>query len=163
MTAGNSTPLSDGAAVVLVSGESWAQHTGWPTLARVVDAQVAAADYVTGREDLLLAPARALPMLLERTGLTLADFDRIEVHEAFAATVLATLSAWSKQGLGDVDRSKLNVNGSSLAAGHPFAATGARIAATLAKMLSELGPGSLGLMSICAAGGQGVVAILEGI
>jgi len=163
MTAGNSTPLTDGAAVVLVAEESSAHEQGWPALARVVDAQVAAADYVTGREDLLLAPTRALPVLLERTGLSLADFDLVEVHEAFAATVLATLAAWSRQGLGEVDRSRLNVNGSSLAAGHPFAATGARIAASLAKMLSEKGRGSLGLISICAAGGQGVVAILEGV
>ncbi|HET9128688.1 MAG TPA: acetyl-CoA C-acyltransferase, partial [Propionibacteriaceae bacterium] len=163
MTAGNSTPLSDGAAVVLVAEESRARDNGWPALARVVDAQVAAADYVTGREDLLLAPARALPVLLERTGLRLSDFDFIEVHEAFAATVLATLAAWSGQGLGEVDRARLNVHGSSLAAGHPFAATGARIAASLAKMLSRKGRGSLGLISICAAGGQGVVAILEGV
>ena len=132
-------------------------------LARVVDAQVAASDYVTGREDLLLAPVRALPVLLERTGLTLGDFDLVEVHEAFAATVLATLDGWKREGLGDRDRSRLNVNGSSLAAGHPFAATGARIVASLAKMLAERGTGSLGLVSICAAGGQGVVAILEGM
>ena len=163
MTAGNSTPLSDGAAVVLVAEESRARERGWPALARVVDAQVAATDYVTGHEDLLLAPARALPVLLERTGLRLSDFDVVEVHEAFAATVLATLAAWRDQGLGEVDRAKLNVHGSSLAAGHPFAATGARIAATLAKILSRKGPGSLGLVSICAAGGQGVVAILEGV
>ena len=163
MTAGNSTPLTDGAAVVLVAEESVVRERGWPALARVVDAQVAATDYVTGREDLLLAPARALPVLLQRTGLSLADFDFVEVHEAFAATVLATLAAWSGQGLGEVDRAKLNVNGSSLAAGHPFAATGARIAAGLAKMLAQKGPGSLGLISICAAGGQGVVAVLEGV
>ncbi len=163
MTAGNSTPLTDGAAVVLVAEAASAAELGWPALARVVDAQVAASDYVTGHDDLLLAPVRALPALLDRTGLTLADFDLIEVHEAFAATVLATLDAWKRAGVGEIDRSRLNVNGSSLAAGHPFAATGARIVATLAKMLAERGPGSLGLVSICAAGGQGVVAILEGM
>ncbi|MDA8440023.1 MAG: acetyl-CoA C-acetyltransferase [Propionibacterium sp.] len=163
MTAGNSTPLTDGAALVLVAERSRAAELGWPALARVVDAQVAASDYVTGREDLLLAPVRALPVLLERTGLTLGDFDLVEVHEAFAATVLATLEGWRREGLGDLDRARLNVNGSSLAAGHPFAATGARIVASLAKMLAERGTGSLGLVSICAAGGQGVVAILEGM
>ena len=163
MTAGNSTPLTDGAALVLVAERSRAAEFGWPALARVVDAQVAASDYVTGREDLLLAPVRALPVLLERTGLTLGDFDLVEVHEAFAATVLATLEGWRREGLGDLDRARLNVNGSSLAAGHPFAATGARIVASLAKMLAERGTGSLGLVSICAAGGQGVVAILEGM
>ncbi len=163
MTAGNSTPLTDGAALVLVAERSRAAELGWPALARVVDAQVAASDYVTGREDLLLAPVRALPVLLERTGLTLGDFDLVEVHEAFAATVLATLEGWRREGLGDLDRARLNVNGSSLAAGHPFADTGARIVASLAKMLAERGTGSLGLVSICAAGGQGVVAILEGM
>jgi len=163
MTAGNSTPLTDGAALVLLAEEEWARSQGWPVLARVVDAQVAAADYVTGEEDLLLAPTRAVPVLLERNGLTLADFDFVEVHEAFAATVLATLKAWEGQGLGAIDRSRLNVNGSSLAAGHPFAATGARIVATLAKLLAERGPGSRGLISICAAGGQGVTAILEAV
>lgn len=163
MTAGNSTPLTDGAATVLLAEQQVAQQRNWPIWAKVVDAQVAASDYVTGREDLLLAPTRALPELLHRTGLTLADFDFLEVHEAFASTVLATLAAWEQGGLGVADRSKLNVHGSSLAAGHPFAATGARIVASLAKMLHQRGPGSLGLISICAAGGQGVVAILEGM
>lgn len=161
MTAGNSTALTDGAAVVLLAEEDYARGRGWPVLARVVDAQVAAADYTTGAEDLLLAPARAIPALLERNNLTLADFDFYEFHEAFASTVLATLKALEKDGVGTVDRSKLNVNGSSLAAGHPFAATGGRIVASLAKMLAAKGPGSRGLISICAAGGQGVVAILE--
>ena len=161
MTAGNSTALTDGAAVVLLAEEDYARGRGWPVLARVVDAQVAAADYTTGAEDLLLAPARAIPALLERNNLTLADFDYYEFHEAFASTVLATLKALEKDGVGTVDRSKLNVNGSSLAAGHPFAATGGRIVASLAKMLAAKGPGSRGLISICAAGGQGVVAILE--
>ena len=161
MTAGNSTPLTDGAAVVLLAEEESAKERGWLVLARVVDAQVAATDYVNGAEDLLLAPARAIPVLLERNGLTLADFDYYEIHEAFASTVLATLKSLEQAGHGSVDRSKLNVKGSSLAAGHPFAATGGRIVATLAKMLHEKGPGSRGLISICAAGGQGVVAILE--
>ena len=129
----------------------------------LVDAQVAASDYVTGAEDLLLAPARAIPELLARNGLTLDDFDLIEIHEAFAGTVLATLKALEEGGVGTVDRAKLNVNGSSLAAGHPFAATGGRIVASLAKALAARGPGSRGLISICAAGGQGVVAILEAV
>ena len=161
MTAGNSTALTDGAALVLVAEEEYARGRGWPVWARVVDAQVAAADYTTGKEDLLLAPTRAIPKLLERNGLTLADFDFLEIHEAFASTVLATIKALEANGVGTVDRSKLNVKGSSLAAGHPFAATGGRIVASLAKMLHERGPGSRGLISICAAGGQGVVAILE--
>ncbi|MHA6525818.1 acetyl-CoA C-acetyltransferase [Tessaracoccus sp. G1721] len=161
MTAGNSTALTDGAALVLLAEEEYARGRGWPVWARVVDAQVAAADYTTGKEDLLLAPTRAIPKLLERNGLTLADFDFLEIHEAFASTVLATIKALEAGGVGTVDRAKLNVKGSSLAAGHPFAATGGRIVASLAKMLYERGPGSRGLVSICAAGGQGVVAILE--
>ena len=163
MTAGNSTALSDGAAVVLLAEEEWARNHGWPVLARIVDTQLAAADYVTGAEDLLLAPTRAIPVLLQRNGLSLDDFDFIEIHEAFASTALATIKALEKNGVGVVDRSKLNVNGSSLAAGHPFAATGARIVASLAKMLAEKGPGSRGLVSICTAGGQGATAILEAI
>lgn len=162
MTAGNSTALTDGAAVVLLAEEQHARDRHWPVLARVVDSQVAASDYVTGAEDLLLAPTRAIPEILERNKLTLADFDYIEIHEAFASTVLATLAALEKSGVGAVDRAKLNVLGSSLAAGHPFAATGGRIVATLAKLLNRKGPGSKGLVSICAAGGIGVVAILEG-
>ncbi len=161
MTAGNSTPLTDGAAVVLLAEQEEARRRNWPVLARFVDAEVGASDYVTGAEDLLLAPTHAVPRLLERNGLTLADFELVEVHEAFAGTVLATLEAWEQSGLGTVDRSRLNVNGSSLAAGHPFAATGGRIVASLAKMLAAKGPGSKGLISICAAGGQGVTAILE--
>ncbi len=161
MTAGNSTALTDGAAVVLLAEEGVARARNWPVLARVVDAQVAAADYPLGAEDLLLAPVRAIPVLLARNGLTLDDFALIEIHEAFAATVLATLAALEAQGTGVVDRSRLNTNGSSLAAGHPFAATGARIVASLAKMLAARGPGARGLVSICAAGGQGVTAILE--
>lgn len=161
MTAGNSTALTDGAAVVLLAEEELARQRDWPVLAKVVDAQVAASDYVNGGDDLLLAPAQAIPVLLERNGLTLDDFDFYEFHEAFASTVLATLKSLEQTGVGTVDRARLNVKGSSLAAGHPFAATGARIVASLAKMLAEKGPGSRGLISICAAGGQGVVAILE--
>jgi len=163
MTAGNSTPMTDGAATVLLAAEDWARAHHWPVLARVVDAQVAASDYVTGNEDLLLAPVRAIPVLLERNGLTLADFDFYEFHEAFAATVLATLAALERNGVGTVDRARLNVHGSSLATGHPFAATGTRIVATLAKLLAERGPGSRGLVSICAAGGQGVAALLAAV
>ena len=161
MTAGNSTALSDGAAVVLLAERGHAEERGWPVLAKVVDAQVAATDYVTGNEGLLMAATRAIPQLLERNGLGLGDFDFYEIHEAFASTVLATLAALEDAGHGTIDRAKLNVKGSSLAAGHPFAATGGRIVASLAKMLAEKGPGSRGLISICAAGGQGVVAILE--
>jgi acetyl-CoA C-acetyltransferase len=172
MTAGNSTPLTDGASAVLLGSDEWAASKGLPVLAHLVDAQTAAVDYVHGGEGLLMAPVHAVPVLLARNGLTLQDFDLYEVHEAFASTVLATLKAWEDAAyckdtlgldapLGPVDRSKLNVNGSSLAAGHPFAATGGRIVATLAKLLHEAGPGKRGLISICAAGGQGVVAILE--
>ena len=172
MTAGNSTPLSDGAAVVLLAEASYAAEHNLPALAKVVDAEVAAVDHPDGA-DLLLAPVAAVGRMLERQGLTLADFDLYEIHEAFAATVLAALKAWEDEdycrsvglagALGSIDRSRLNVTGSSLAAGHPFAATGARIVATLAKLLAQRGPGSRGLVSVCAAGGQGVVAILEAV
>jgi acetyl-CoA C-acetyltransferase len=172
MTAGNSTPLTDGASVVLLGTDEWASERGLPVLAHVVDAETAAVDYVTGNEGLLMAPAYALPRLLGRQGMALQDFDLVEVHEAFASTVLTTLAAWEDEkfcrerlGLpspvGALDRSRLNVNGSSLAAGHPFAATGGRIVASLAKSLHEKGSGARGLISICAAGGQGVMAILE--
>ena len=172
MTAGNSTPLTDGASAVLLASDEWAAAKGLPVLAHLVDAQTAAVDYVHGGEGLLMAPVHAVPVLLARNGLTLQDFDFYEVHEAFASTVLATMKAWEDPAyckdtlgldapLGPIDRSKLNVNGSSLAAGHPFAATGGRIVATLAKLLHEAGPGRRGLIAICAAGGQGVVAILE--
>jgi acetyl-CoA C-acetyltransferase len=171
MTAGNSTPLSDGAAVALLASEQWARERSLTPLARFVDAETAAVDYVSGREGLLMAPAYAVPRLLQRNGLTLQDFDLYEIHEAFASQVLSTLAAWEdpvfctqrvglKAPLGAIDRDKLNVNGSSLAAGHPFAATGGRIVAGLAKALHERG-GGRGLISVCAAGGQGVVAILE--
>jgi acetyl-CoA C-acetyltransferase len=175
MTAGNSTPLTDGASAVLLASDEWAAEHKLPVLAHFVDAEVGAVDYVHGdrKEDgLLMAPVYAMPRLLARNKLTFADFDFIEIHEAFAGTVLATLKAWEDAdfcrrrlgldgALGSIDRAKLNVNGSSLAAGHPFAATGGRIVASLAKMLHENG-GGRGLISICAAGGQGVVAILEG-
>jgi acetyl-CoA C-acetyltransferase len=173
MTAGNSTPLTDGASTVLFGSDEWATEHHLPVLAHFVDAQTAAVDFVHGPDGLLTAPVFAMPKLLERTGLTFADIDYFEIHEAFASTVLATLKAWEDPGfakerlgldtpLGPIDRAKLNVTGSSLATGHPFAATGGRIVATLAKLLHEKGPGSKGLISICAAGGQGVVAVLEG-
>ncbi|HEV2075967.1 MAG TPA: acetyl-CoA C-acetyltransferase [Thermoleophilaceae bacterium] len=171
MTAGNSTPLSDGASVVLLASEQWAGERDLPVLARLTHCQTAAVDYVHGEEGLLMAPAYAVPRMLERAGVGLQDFDFYEIHEAFSAQVLATLRAWEDPGfcrerlgleepLGAIDRDRLNVNGSSLAVGHPFAATGARIVATLAKLLAERGSGR-GLISICAAGGQGVVAMLE--
>lgn len=171
MTAGNSTPLSDGAAAVLLGTEEWGKARGLEPLAHFVDAETAAVDHVGAREGLLMAPAYAVPRLLDRNGLELGDFDLYEVHEAFAAQVLCTLAAWEdpvfcserlgRDGpLGAIDRDKLNVRGGSLAAGHPFAATGGRIVGNLAKLLAERG-GGRGLISICAAGGQGVVAILE--
>ncbi|MFO6453298.1 MULTISPECIES: acetyl-CoA C-acetyltransferase [unclassified Aeromicrobium] len=171
MTAGNSTPLSDGASVALLASEEEAARRGWDVKAFLVDYETAAVDYVNGGEGLLMAPAYAVPRMLERNGLTLQDFDFYEIHEAFAGQVLSTLAAWEdadfcKQRLGldsplgSIDRDKLNVKGSSLAAAHPFAATGGRIIANLAKLLEEKGSGR-GLISICAAGGQGVVAILE--
>lgn len=174
MTAGNSTPLSDGAALVLLAEEEYARERNLPVLARFVDAEVAAVDYVGGAEGLLMAPAYAVPRLLARQGMSLQDFDYYELHEAFASTVLATLAAWEDEQfsrerlgldapLGSIDRGRLNVHGSSLAAGHPFAATGGRIVATMAKLLSQKGSGARGLISICAAGGQGVVAILEAV
>ena len=171
MTAGNSSPLTDGAATVLLASEEWAAAHNLPVLAYFSYSEVAAVDFVHGEEGLLMAPVYAVPRMLARAGLTLQDFDFYEIHEAFASQVLATLAAWEsaefckeKLGLdaplGPIDRDKLNVTGSSLAAGHPFAATGARIVATLAKLLAEKGSGR-GLISICAAGGQGVAAILE--
>jgi acetyl-CoA C-acetyltransferase len=176
MTAGNSTPLTDGASVALLSTEEWAAEHNLPVLAYFVDGETAAVDYVNGPDGLLMAPTYAVPRLLARNGLTLQDFDFYEIHEAFASVVLATLAAWESPDyckgrlgldapLGAIDRSKLNVNGSSLAAGHPFAATGGRIVAQLAKQLAEkkkeTGQPVRGLISVCAAGGQGVTAILE--
>jgi acetyl-CoA C-acetyltransferase len=171
MTAGNSSPLSDGASAVLLASEEWAAGKRLPVLAYFVTAETAAVDFVHGGEGLLMAPVYAVPRLLPRAGLSLGDFDFYEIHEAFASQVLATLAAWEDPAfckerlgldapLGTIDRAKLNVNGSSLAAGHPFAATGGRIVATLAKLLAEKGSGR-GLVSICAAGGQGVTAIVE--
>jgi acetyl-CoA C-acetyltransferase len=171
MTAGNSTPLTDGASAVLLSSEEWAAERGLSPLAFFVDAETAAVDHVHGNEGLLMAPAYAVPRLLARQGLTLQDFDFYEIHEAFASQVLSTLAAWEDPifckerlgldaPLGAIDRTRLNVNGSSLAAGHPFAATGGRIVNVAAKLLAEKGSGRA-LISICAAGGQGVVAILE--
>ena len=175
LTAGNSTPLTDGASAVLLGNAAWAARHGLPVLAWFTWSETAAVDYVGGedgiREGLLMAPAYAVPRMLTRAGLGLADFDFYEIHEAFAAQVLCTLTAWEDETycrerlglpgpLGSIDRARLNVTGSSLAAGHPFAATGARLVGTLAKLLAGRGSGR-GLISICAAGGQGVVAILE--
>ena len=171
MTAGNSTPLSDGASTVLLGSDEWAESRSLPVLAHLVDAETGAVDFVHGEDDLLGAPLYAVPRLLARNGLELGDFDFYELHEAFASQVVMTLKAWRDpafcserlgldEPLGEIDPLKLNVHGSSLAAGHPFAATGGRIVATLAKLLHEKGSGR-GLISICAAGGQGVTAILE--
>lgn len=171
LTAGNSTPLTDGASLVLLGSEQWAKDRGLPILAYLRDGEAAAVDFVNAAEGLLMAPVYAVPRLLARNGLSLQDFDYYEIHEAFAAQVLCTLKAWedpqyckSRLGLdaplGSIDRARLNVKGSSLAAGHPFAATGGRIVANLAKLLSVAGQGR-GLISICAAGGQGVAAIIE--
>ncbi len=171
ITAANASPLTDGASAVLLASEDWARAHNLPILAYITAGEVAAVDYIDEREGLLMAPAYAIPRMLQKHGLTLQDFDFYEIHEAFAAVVLCTLAAWesaefcqSKLGLpgalGSIDRSRLNVNGSSIAAGHPFAATGGRVVATLAKLLAEKGSGR-GLISICAAGGQGVTAILE--
>jgi acetyl-CoA C-acetyltransferase len=171
MTAANSTALTDGASCVLLASEQWAKDHNYEVKAWLTFSEVAAVDFVHKKEGLLMAPAYAVPRMLEKAGLTLQDFDFYEIHEAFASQVLSTLKAWEdpafckdrlglSKPLGSIDRAKLNVKGSSLAAGHPFAATGARITATLAKLLEEKGSGR-GLISICAAGGQGVTAILE--
>jgi acetyl-CoA C-acetyltransferase len=175
LTAGNSTPLTDGASAVLLASEAWAAEHSLPVLAYLSWSETAAVDYFDKKEGLLMAPAYAVPRMLARAGLGLQDFDLYEIHEAFAAQVLCTLTAWQddeycrtqlglSRTLGVIDRAKLNVNGSSLATGHPFAATGGRIVAGLAKMLAQLDKPAgtaRGLISICAAGGQGVVAILE--
>ncbi len=171
MTAGNSTPLTDGASAILMSSEEWAAERGIPVQAVLVDAQTAAVDHVHKREGLLMAPTYAVPRMLARNGLSLQDFDFYEIHEAFASQVLCTLRAWEdpvycqerlglEAPLGSIDREKLNVHGGSLAAGHPFGATGTKIVGVLAKLLGERGLGR-GLISICAAGGLGVTAILE--
>ena len=170
LTAANSTPLTDGAAAVLLASEAWAAKHGLPVLAYLTHYQTSANDFVHG-DGLLMAPTVAVGRLLERAGLKLQDFDYYEIHEAFAAQVLATLAAWEDpayckkhlgrdSALGAIDRSKMNVKGSSLAFGHPFAATGARIIGNLSKLLSETG--GRGLISVCTAGGMGVAAILEG-
>ncbi|KJV40050.1 acetyl-CoA acetyltransferase [Acinetobacter brisouii] len=171
MTAANSTPLTDGASCVLLASEDWAKAHGHEVLAYLSFSETAAVDFVHKKEGLLMAPAYAMPRMLARANLTLQDFDFYEIHEAFASQVLSTLKAWEDpefcqqrlglaQPLGRIDRSKLNVNGSSLAAGHPFAATGGRILATAAKLIHQKGSGRA-LISICAAGGQGVTAIVE--
>jgi acetyl-CoA C-acetyltransferase len=170
LTAGNSSALSDGSAAVLIASDEWAAARGLRVQAYITHARVAAVDYLHG-EGLLMAPTIAVPRMLAEAGLRLQDFDFYEIHEAFAAQVLCTLRAWESadycrdrlglaEPLGSIDPARINVNGSSLATGHPFAATGARIVATLAKMLEEKGSGR-GLVSICTAGGMGVTAILE--
>ncbi len=170
LTAGNSSPLTDGAAAVFMSNKAFADKHQLPVLARFVDAEAAAVDFVHG-EGLLMAPTIAVSKLLARNKLSLQDFDFYEIHEAFAGQVLCNLAAWESAdyckrvlhrdaALGSIDRSKLNINGGSVALGHPFAATGARIVGALAKMLHQKGSGR-GLISICTAGGMGVAAILE--
>lgn len=170
MTAGNSTPLTDGASAVLLASEDWARERGLPVLAYLTYSRVAAVDFVN-REGLLMAPAYAVSEMLEDAALSLQDFDFFEIHEAFAAQTLATLKAWESEAfcakrlgrstpLGSVDRQKLNVKGGSVAIGHPFAATGTRILGSMAKLLHEKGSGR-GLVSVCTAGGMGVTAILE--
>ncbi len=171
LTAGNSTPLTDGAAAVLLCSEDWANAHGLEPWAYLTFGEVAAVDYVEKKEGLLMAPAYAVPRMLDRAGISLQDFDIYEIHEAFAAQVLCTLKAWEDETfcrerlgrdkvLGSIDRNKLNLQGGSVALGHPFAATGARILATLGKQLRERGSGR-GLISVCTAGGMGVTAILE--
>ncbi len=170
LTAGNSSPFTDGAATVFLSSETYAEKNNYPIQAYLIDVQNAAFNYVEG-EDLLMAPTLAVAKLLERNDLTLQDFDFYEIHEAFAGQVLATLKAWESESfskehlnaskaLGTIDRKKLNINGGSLAIGHPFAATGARILAGAAKILQENGGGRC-LISICTAGGMGTAAIIE--
>ena len=170
LTAGNSTPLTDGASAALLASEDWARERGLPVLARMTHAHVMGVDFVGG-EGLLMGPAYAISELLRKTHYTLQDFDYYELHEAFAAQPLATMKAWASESfcrerldrsepLGTIDRSRLNVNGSSVAVGHPFAATGTRILGTLAKLLHQRGSGR-GLMGVCTAGGMGVAAVLE--
>ena len=170
LTAGNSTPLTDGASAALLASEDWARERGLPVLARMTHAHVMGVDFVGG-EGLLMGPAYAISELLKKTPHTLQDFDYYELHEAFAAQPLATMQAWASETfcrerlgrsepLGAIDQSRLNVNGSSVAVGHPFAATGTRILGTLAKLLHNRGSGR-GLMGVCTAGGMGVAAVLE--
>ena len=171
LTAGNSTPMTDGASAVLLATEAWARERNLPVLAFLTYGAVAAVDYIDKKEGLLMAPAYAVPRMLNQAQLALQDFDFYEIHEAFAGQVLCTLKAWADPifcrdklrlpgALGAIDRSKLNVKGGSLAIGHPFAATGTRIVATLAKILEET-KAKRGLISVCTAGGMGVTAILE--
>jgi acetyl-CoA C-acetyltransferase len=175
LSAGNSTPLTDGASAVLLASEAWAEARGLRPLAYLSGCETAAVDFFDKQEGLLMAPAYAVPRMLARAGLTLQDFDFYEIHEAFAAQVLCTLAAWEDDEycrtqlglagpLGSIEPAKLNVNGGSLGTGHPFAATGGRIVAGLAKLLAQLerpAGSARGLISICAAGGQGVAAILQ--
>ncbi|MEI3788427.1 MULTISPECIES: acetyl-CoA C-acetyltransferase [unclassified Chryseobacterium] len=170
LTAGNSTPFTDGASAVLLASEEWANANGLPVLAYVTFSEVAGIEYVENKQNLLLAPVFAADRMLKKAGMSLEDFDYYEIHEAFAAQVLATIKIWEnddlakkfglEKALGKIDRDKLNVKGGSLAVAHPFAATGGRIIGTLAKLLHEKGSGK-GFISICAARGQGVTMILE--
>lgn len=171
LTAANSTPLTDGASAVLLASEEWASARGLRPMAYLTFAETAAVDFASGKEGLLMAPAYAVPRMLEKAGISLQDFDFYEIHEAFAAQVLCTLKAWNdarfckdnlglSSPLGSIDRSRLNIRGGSVAMGHPFAATGGRILATLAKIIDE-NNGGRGLISVCAAGGLGISAILE--
>jgi acetyl-CoA C-acetyltransferase len=170
LTAGNSTPLTDGAAAVLLASEEWARARDLPVQAYITASRTSAVDFVND-EGLLMAPTVAVAEMLQKAGLSLQDFDYYEIHEAFAAQVLCTLAAWESEEycrarlgldkpLGSIDRSKMNIHGSSLAVGHPFAATGARIVGNLAQILEQAGSGR-GLISICTAGGMGVAAIME--
>jgi acetyl-CoA C-acetyltransferase len=172
LTAGNSTPLTDGASAVLLASEEWAKARNLPVLAYLRYGKQWGVDFASGKEGLLMAPAYAVPAMLKDAGITLQDFDYYEIHEAFAAQVLCTLKAWESPEycrdvlglpapLGSIDRSKLNVKGGSIAVGHPFAATGTRIVASLAKLLSNDSNAKRGLISVCTAGGMGVTAILE--
>ncbi|MBL1221879.1 acetyl-CoA C-acetyltransferase [Chryseobacterium sp. L7] len=170
LTAGNSTPFTDGASSVLLASEEWAHANGLPILAYITFSELAGIEYVENKQNLLLAPVFAADRMLKKAGMSLEDFDYYEIHEAFAAQVLATIKIWEnddlakkfglEKALGKIDRDKLNVKGGSLAAAHPFAATGGRIIGTLAKLLHEKGSGK-GFISICAARGQGVTMILE--
>lgn len=169
LTAGNSSPLTDGASCILLASEEWAKEHNIPVIAYLSFAELAAIEYVNDKHNLLLAPINAASRMLKKAGITLQDFDFYEIHEAFAGQVLATLKIWEspelskafgQEALGAIERSKLNVKGSSLAAGHPFAATGGRVLATAAKLLNQKGSGRA-FVSVCAAGGQGLTAILE--
>ncbi|MBB6501429.1 acetyl-CoA C-acetyltransferase [Pedobacter cryoconitis] len=170
LTAGNSSPLTDGASCILLASEAWAKEQGLPVLAYLTFAEVSGIEYIRDKQNLLLAPVYAADRMLKKSGLSLQDFDFYEIHEAFAAQVLAILKIWESPELirefgfsepfGRIDSSKLNVNGSSIATGHPFAATGGRVLATLTKLLYEKGSGR-GFLSVCAAGGMGATVILE--